>query len=234
MSRLRGLARLCRISNLPTVWTNVLAATVLSGGNDLLRQFPVLALSMSLLYAGGMALNDVIDADQDRLTKPHRPIPSKEVEQRHAVALVIGLLGAGFSLLVFASYPRHALVSGTSLVATIVAYDLLHRKTSWSIILMASCRGLVFVTVTVATTATVSFPAAVAGILQFLYVLVVSATARFEKSHPFSWPVVPAMIAGISVIDGILISVWQTAAGLAIGAVAAVLTLSGQRAVPGD
>ena len=53
------LLRLGRVSNLPTVWTNLLAAVVLAGGavSDG-RILPLLA-AMSLFYIGGMYLNAV-------------------------------------------------------------------------------------------------------------------------------------------------------------------------------
>jgi lysophospholipase L1-like esterase len=55
------LLRLGRVSNLPTVWTNVVAATVLAGG-ALTSTTTLLAISaMTLFYVAGMYLNDAFD-----------------------------------------------------------------------------------------------------------------------------------------------------------------------------
>ena len=53
-SLLRGIATLCRASNLPTVWTNVLAAALLSGADAGPGTIGLLALSLSAFYCGGM------------------------------------------------------------------------------------------------------------------------------------------------------------------------------------
>jgi 4-hydroxybenzoate polyprenyltransferase len=46
--------RLGRISNLPTVWTNVLAAIVLAGGGVGDPRFVLLLVALSLAYIAGM------------------------------------------------------------------------------------------------------------------------------------------------------------------------------------
>ena len=59
------LLRLGRVSNLPTVWTNVIAATAIAGVDPLSgRSGSVLLavlLAMTLFYVGGMFLNDAFD-----------------------------------------------------------------------------------------------------------------------------------------------------------------------------
>src|SRR5919106_1715629 len=85
-SYLRTLLVLGRASNLPTVWSNCLAGWALAGGLPLtgdFRQmidepvrFLILCLGASLLYIGGMYLNDAFDADFDRQHRRERPIPS--------------------------------------------------------------------------------------------------------------------------------------------------------------
>jgi len=46
------------VSNLPTVWTNVLAGTVLAGGAWQSGRMGIVLIAMSLMYVGGMYLND--------------------------------------------------------------------------------------------------------------------------------------------------------------------------------
>ena len=57
----KTLLRLGRVSNLPTVWTNVLAATVLAGGAWQNARTALVLVAMSLFYVGGMYLNDYFD-----------------------------------------------------------------------------------------------------------------------------------------------------------------------------
>ncbi len=73
---LRIALRLGRVSNLPTVWTNVAAAAVLAGVPLASLGVLALALACSLFYVGGMFLNDAFDREFDRRVRPERPIPS--------------------------------------------------------------------------------------------------------------------------------------------------------------
>ncbi len=59
MSTLKDYLTLCRVSNLPTVWTNVLAAGLLAGGPFMPAPFFMLALALSCFYLAGMSLNEV-------------------------------------------------------------------------------------------------------------------------------------------------------------------------------
>ena len=72
--------RLGRVSNLPTVWTNVLAGTVLAGSIPTPFPMGLLLLAISLFYVAGMYLNDAFDRQfdaseenerQNRQTLPH-------------------------------------------------------------------------------------------------------------------------------------------------------------------
>ena len=69
--KLKTALRLGRVSNLPTVWTNVLVGAALGGASwaswgDWGRVVLVL-LAMSAAYVGGMFLNDAYDAEIDDL-----------------------------------------------------------------------------------------------------------------------------------------------------------------------
>ena len=58
------------MSNLPTVWTNVLAATVLAGGAWQNTRTAIVLVAMSLFYVGGMYLNDYFDRAIDARERP--------------------------------------------------------------------------------------------------------------------------------------------------------------------
>ena len=70
---------LARAGNFPSVWSNVLAALILSGaGADAWPSIDGIILTFlagSLAYAGGTTLNDVFDAGFDRKHRPERAIP---------------------------------------------------------------------------------------------------------------------------------------------------------------
>src|SRR5258707_12171009 len=80
-SRMRILLVLGRVSNLPTVWSNCLAAWLLGGGGAWSR-FAVVCLGATLLYTGGMFLNDAVDEAFDRRFRPERPIVSGRISAR--------------------------------------------------------------------------------------------------------------------------------------------------------
>src|SRR5437762_1163616 len=91
----RTLLILGRVSNLPTVWSNCLAGWLLGGGGDSLRLVQLCA-GTTLLYLGGMFLNDAFDAQFDQQHRRDRPIPSGLVSQEDVWRWGIGLLVLGF------------------------------------------------------------------------------------------------------------------------------------------
>jgi 4-hydroxybenzoate polyprenyltransferase len=226
---------LCRVSNLPTVWTNVLAAVVLSGAGVSWPIVVLLSLSVSLFYSGGMCLNDICDAGIDRLTRPSRPIPSGRVSLWNARLFTILLFTIGLSLLATVSHPR-AIIAGMVLVLLIIAYDTLHKARYFSIFLMAACRLMVFIVSALAFTGSVGYYVVLAGCLQFGYVLLISVVARHEnrRGEPYPVLIVPIMLAGISVLDGVVMAVAVSPVWLAVGISGAAATLAGQRFIRGD
>jgi len=99
--------RLGRVSNLPTVWTNVCAGVVLSGAAVTAQLTLLLIVSLSLFYVGGMFLNDAFDQRFDRREQPYRPIPAGEVTTAMVFACGFGLLALGLViLLILASAGR--------------------------------------------------------------------------------------------------------------------------------
>ncbi|RJR32377.1 MAG: prenyltransferase [Desulfobacteraceae bacterium] len=232
--KLKPYLALCRVSNLPTVWTNVLAAVVLSGGGTV-ALFLLLLLSMSLFYTGGMCLNDLCDAEQDRIRKPFRPIPSGRISISSAMVLTAILFALGLAPFFFLPHGR-ALPAASLLLLMIVAYDLLHKSRPSSILLMAGCRLMVFVVSALAAAGTVNSPVVLAGLLQFTYILILSGVARVEnrKMKGFSLPVIPFMLASISAIDGIVMAFFSSPLWLLAGSGGMGLAYFGQGYVRGD
>ena len=88
MPRLRTLLILGRVSNLPTVWSNCLAGWWLGGGGNT-GKLPFLFAGTTLLYIGGMYLNDAFDVEFDRQHRKERPIPYR-LEGELETGLFIG------------------------------------------------------------------------------------------------------------------------------------------------
>ncbi len=131
-----------RVSNLPTVWTNVVVGWVVGRGMMPDLELIWLVVGISLLYWAGMALNDAFDVEWDREHAPERPIPSGAISARATWGLGIGLMVAGCAVvLLLTTAPWFILVG---LVAAILLYDWLHKRWSGSVLLMGICRALVY------------------------------------------------------------------------------------------
>lgn len=138
----RTWLELARVSNLPTVWTNTLAAWFLAGGRLDRPELLWLLLGTSFLYTGGMFLNDAADAKWDRDHKADRPI----VQNRVSASMVwlvstVFILGGGV-LVIFLAKADWLLT--LALVAAIVFYDLYHKPWKGSVIIMGACRLLLY------------------------------------------------------------------------------------------
>ncbi|TVQ33168.1 MAG: hypothetical protein EA376_03700 [Phycisphaeraceae bacterium] len=147
--------RLARLSNLPTVVTNVLTGAaigvyVLTARADaapptsgaLLAALALLIPAVACLYTAGMILNDVADAKFDARERPERPIPSGRIPRRTALIAAVALFIIALALLAPLGAP--ALIPGALLIATIVAYNLLHKLFAGFAVLMGVCRALVY------------------------------------------------------------------------------------------
>src|SRR5262245_6932409 len=104
--RLRIYLRLGRVSNLPTVWTNVLAGLVLTGNWPDVPVLVGLLVSLTLFYTGGMFLNDAFDNRFDAQHRPERPIPMGQISVGEVYGIGFGLLVLGILLLSLPSWWR--------------------------------------------------------------------------------------------------------------------------------
>lgn len=138
--------QLGRVSNLPTVWTNALAAVVLVGAGIGDARVWLLLVAMSLFYVGGMYLNDAFDADIDAIERPERPIPSGAVSRATVYAAGSSMLVAGIVLVQVAAPGIWPLASSLALAAMIVFYNWHHKANPLSPFVMGLCRVLVYTT----------------------------------------------------------------------------------------
>lgn len=144
MSKLRTFLILGRASNLPTVWSNCLAGWLLGGGGNDWSKFAVFCLGATLLYVGGMFLNDAFDVEFDRRHRRERPIPSGEILLKEVwiwgfIWLFLGVLG-----LVWMG--KATAILAILLAGCIVAYDAIHKFTILAPFVMAACRFLLYLT----------------------------------------------------------------------------------------
>ena len=282
--------RLGRISNLPTVWTNVLVGTLLAGGSLADAQLPLLMLAFSLFYVGGMFLNDAFDREFDAKHRPQRPIPAGQVSARQVFLIGFGLLAIGMAGVAAASRGAdgipawRALASSTALAGAIVFYNAYHKGNPLSPLIMGLCRVLVVLTASVSLTAVLPaavFLAAVALLCHLIGLTYIAKEEHLDRignlwplgflavpilyglalalSSPVVWVplalyagvlayaldllrrrargdvprAVVTLIAGMSVLDGVVLASGGQILPAALAIVAFVLTLALQRWVPG-
>lgn len=205
--------KLGRVSNLPTVWTNMLAGIVLAGGTAAdVRTLPLL-IALSLFYVGGMYLNDAFDAEIDAAERPERPIPSGRVRRGTVFGLGFAMLAAGIAILAGIGL---ALPGGTglwpafgglALAAAIVFYDWHHKANPLSPLVMGLCRVLVYVTA--GLTFVTPLPASLligAGLLLcyligLTYVAKQENLSRVENAWPLLFLAAPALYGAARYYD---------------------------------
>jgi len=279
--------RLGRVSNLPTVLTNVAAGLALSGaafGESLMLS---LGMAISVMYVGGMYLNDAFDREIDKRERPERPIPSGQVSAATVFAVGFGMLALGLVIIAIATRLRGqggaCLLAAMALAAAIVAYDAFHKQNPFSPLLMALCRVLVYVTAALGTGAPLTLRVGWGCLVLLCYLIGLTYAAKQENlTEPRGmWPLLlmqlpflayaiafasPAvgvmfllsfgwvsyclvflvhpgrrnikravgyMIAGISLLDGMLVASQGLALVAALCVAAFGLTLLAQRFVPG-
>jgi 4-hydroxybenzoate polyprenyltransferase len=194
--RPRTLLELGRVSNLPTVWSNVVVAFAIAAGQGPRFGLPLVAsvASGTALYVAGMFLNDAFDADVDARERPARPIPSGRASRRSVFFIGYALLAFGVlvSLIPALSTPGPGLAvlgASSATAAFVWAYDRVHERFAWSPLLMGACRAGLYAMG--ALSAAAALPAKVAWLALGLFAYVVGLThvARFETGSSLqrSW-----------------------------------------------
>jgi 4-hydroxybenzoate polyprenyltransferase len=228
------LLRLGRVSNLATVWTNVLAGTVIAGGRWDNWRTAVVALAMSLFYLGGMYLNDYFDRAIDARERPERPIPAGHISPAAVAAIGFGLLIAGIALMApFGFVPA---VLSFVLAAVIVGYDMVHKQNALGPVIMGLCRALTYGAAAAAGTGTVSITVTVMALSLLAYVASLTYAARQESFDRVGslWPLlvlsVPIIVALPALLHGpVAIAVYLL---LAVASALAIHLLA-KRTIPG-
>jgi UbiA prenyltransferase family len=278
-----------RVSNLPTVWSNVLAALALSGGLSSEPRVLALAAAFSAFYVGGMYLNDAFDRHVDAVERPTRPIPSGRVSATAVFTIGFGalLLGTLLTTLVArnsgASVARAA-SSSAVLSGSIIFYDVYHKKNPLSPLVMGACRVMIYVAVAYSVSEHLAPPVLLGAAALWCHLIGLTYAAKQEALNrlkrlwplaflalpaaigiylatrqPLVWPclllligwvlyslrylrqgpkravpqAVVRLIAGISLLDALLIASTGALLGAALAAAMCPLTRLFQRSIPG-
>lgn len=189
---IKALLLLGRVSNLPTVWSNCLAAWLLAGGALLesadQQRFAWLIAGATLLFLAGMFLNDAFDVQFDREHRPERPIPCGAITAKTVWVLGIGQLLLGLGCLVWVN--TLATLCALGLVASILLYDWLHKRTVWSPMLMGLCRLFLYLLAAATTTEPLGLTVVLCAFALWAYIVGLSNIARREATggRVNSWP----------------------------------------------
>lgn len=168
---MRVAADLARAGNFPSVWSNVLAALMLTGGA---RGWGAAVIGGTLIYAGGATYNDVCDATFDSVHQTFRPIPAGRILRSTAAGIGGIELVAGLACFRFSP-------AALALVAVILLYDVIHKRTAASVFLMAGCRALLALTIALLPGHRVTPIFIFWVIALYLYITILSVLARQGK-----------------------------------------------------
>lgn len=235
--RIKTLLTLGRVSNLPTVWMNAIAATALTlsatDGDFSLAQMLIVLAGLSCLYAGGMSFNDYCDRHWDAIHQPFRPIPAGKVNAQTVLAISLVLFITGLVLLA-QTMPGFAAAIG--LLSLIVAYDILHKQFSSSVFLMASTRLGVYIVAAFSVSSSPPASVFLLGMVQAAYTLLVTVVARYENKlgSRFNFPLIPWMIACMGLVDGLVLASLLSPVWLIAGIITVLVTRWAQCHVRGD
>ncbi|MBI1826946.1 MAG: UbiA family prenyltransferase [Planctomycetes bacterium] len=224
-TRIRDYLDLVRLPNLFTAAGDSIAGFLYAGGSPAdFKSWLWLGAASMLLYAGGVALNDVCDVATDLRERPSRPIPSGRISHATALRISIVLLAAAVAIAMTLSL-RCAIIA-LGIVLCIVLYDAALKQAPLSPIFMGACRGLNLLLgmalVNPLATETWAKPVA----LMTIYVTSLTIFARREAGS--SSPIQLGIgAAGVSLsVAALLFLDRQASANMAVFSVIAILSLT--------
>lgn len=199
--------KLARVSNLPTVISQILTITIITASSFHFLPLLGVILAVSLLYTGGMFLNDGFDADWDEIRQPYRPIPEGEASRNGVIfAGILMLLGAPVLILLGGTAPegdRAALLFSLLLLAGMITwYDWHHKSNPAAPLIMGACRGLVYIVAAYAFVPSL-------GMIHWMSAVAVASYTAFltflARGDLVQGRVVAWLIAGFCVVDMLLL-----------------------------
>jgi len=218
-SKLRGYLALARVSNTPTVATNVLAGAALAVTLSPSWQIFALIISMVLFYTAGMFLNDICDYEIDKQERTERPLVTGIISMREAWVATIALFVVAHALLLPLGW--QVSLAGVFLTGFIILYDTWHKKNIISPLIMGMNRLLVYVTAYLAFNPMLDTRILVPAGLLLLYILSLTFVAKSEtSSESFTkfWPLGLLLVPAIYYAVGTLSTpIWLIVIALFVG-----------------
>ncbi len=214
--------RLGRVSNLPTVTSNVLAGVALAGAHPPVTHIVVVCVAMSMMYVAGMYLNDAFDRDIDAIERPERPIPAGLVTARTVFDIGFALLAGGLVLITALALSTgtgwSAVLSMTALGSLIVLYDSNHKANPLGPLVMGLCRAAVYITAALAVSrdlppgVLVGAGCLVAYLIGLTYIARQENLAAMTSWWPLAFLALPFLVApphgGIAIVLYIGFACW--------------------------
>jgi hypothetical protein len=187
-TRLAGWLTLARISNSPTVASDVLAGAALAGTVSPNGTLGLLIVAMVAFYTAGMLLNDLCDYGWDLTRRPDRPLVTGVVSRAAVMTATVGLFAVGGVLLWLVG--QRTFLGGLLLIVLIVVYDMWHKSNPVSPLIMAACRCMVYVVAFVAFGWPPTVSLALAGAALVMYLVGLTAIAKSEAQPTLVgyWP----------------------------------------------
>jgi hypothetical protein len=203
------LLRLGRVSNLPTVWTNVIAGATIANAAATKAEVVIVGVAMTAFYVGGMYLNDFFDRDIDARERPGRPIHAGDISAGAVSAIGFALLAVGVALLVL--FSLSTAIWGLALAAAIVLYDAWHKGNVFAPVIMGFCRALVYLATGTAVSGEIRTSLIVGAIALAAHVIGLTYAAKQENLNQVDrlWPLAilagPLLLALPSISSGSLV-----------------------------
>jgi 4-hydroxybenzoate polyprenyltransferase len=179
------------------VLTTQLPAEVLNWIN-----LPFLLLMHALLYAGGIMMNDVFDADLDLRQRPERPIPRGllRIEQVRGVAIAL----QGVAIIIgFALDPMYGLWAGLIIGATYLYNGGAKNHPIMGPATMGLCRALNFL-LPLALSADFLIYAIPIALLPLVYIAGITLSSRYEVEGGSKRPQLAALVLYVGVLAAML------------------------------
>ena len=205
------LLRLGRVSNLPTVWTNVIAGTTIANTAASIVDVALVGLAMTAFYVGGMYLNDFFDRDIDARERPGRPIHAGDISASAVSAIGFALLAVGVALL--ARFGLLTVILGLALAGSIVLYDAWHKGNVFAPVIMGLCRALVYLVTGAAVSGEIRFALIAGAMALATHVIGLTYAAKQENLNQVGrlWPLAilagPLLLAAPGISSGWLVVV---------------------------
>ncbi len=214
LNYLRTLLILGRVSNLPTVWSNLIVGWLLVGKRDNEHLTAQLLLGGSLLYIGGMYLNDFCDAAFDTAHCSQRPIPAGKIS-RTMVGL-LAVLWFALALACLVPFGTATTIMTFLLLGAIALYDFHHKDVVWAPLLMGVCRFLLYFLASSTVNADIFQPVVLQAAAPLaLYVAGITYLARGESrpQKPVRWALIllllPVLVSFLFCYHNLVLGVYS-------------------------